>query len=192
MVVVGLLLGLAGIWSVRLALVTAGAGAAWLLADAFGAGVGTGLLIAAGGGVIALLTGVLASRVLFFAVGAVVGAVVGARLFAILDTGDASALLAVVFVPAVALVGGVVVEKWRERFIGWATAIGGAGLVLTGLGRLAPDTLGSLRDPQDTGGQLLAVLAWIALAVVGRVAQRRGLRSRRSAAGDGRVLRTGG
>jgi hypothetical protein len=179
---------LAGIWSVRLALVTAGAGAAWLVADAFGAAVGTGLLIAVAGGVLALLTGLLASRILFFAVGAVVGAVVGARLFAILDTGDASVLLAVLFVPAVALAGGVVVEKWRERFVGWATAIGGAGLVLTGLGRWAPDQLGFLREPQDPGEQVLAVVAWVALALVGRLVQRRGLRLRGSASGGDQVL----
>jgi hypothetical protein len=181
MVVVGLLLALAGIWSVRLALVTAGAGAAWLVADAFGAGVGTGLLVAAAGGVVAFVTGLLAARILFFAVGAVVGAVVGARLFAILDTGDASVVLAVVFIPAVAAVGGVVVEKWRERFIGLATAIGGAGLVLTGLGRWAPDTLGFLRDPQTSAEQLLALVAWAVLAVAGRLVQRRGLRPRRTA-----------
>ncbi len=192
MVVVGLLLALAGIWSVRLALATAGAGAAWLVADAFGAALGTGLLIAAAGGVVALFTGLLAARILFFALGAVVGAVIGARLFSILDTGEASVVLAVVFVPAVAVVGGVVVEKWRERFIGWATAIGGAGLVLTGLGRWAPSSLGFLRNPQDYGEQLIAFVAWVALAVLGRLVQKRGLGSRRRAAGGDEGVRARG
>src|SRR4051812_31989114 len=138
MLIVGLVLALAGIWSVRVALTAAGAGTAWLLADALGSGAVTGLLAAGAGAVLALVVGLLAARVMFFVVGAVVGAVAGARLYAILDTGESSALLAVVFVPAVALVGGVVAERWRERFIGWATAIGGSALVLTGLGLMAP------------------------------------------------------
>ena len=107
LVLVGVVQAVGGIWSIRLVLVCAGAGAAWLVADAFGASAGTAALVAAASGLLALLVGVLAARVLFFVVGLVVGAVVGARLFAVLDTGDASVLLAVVFVPAVAVVGGV-------------------------------------------------------------------------------------
>jgi hypothetical protein len=173
MVLVGLVLALVGLWSVRLILVAAGAGAAWLLADAFGAGAGTALLIAAGGGILAFVMGLLAARILFFVVGVIVGAVVGARLFAILDTGDASILLAVVFVPAMAVVGGVVVEKWRERFIGWATAIAGSALVLAGLGRMGPDSLEVVGDPQGYGEQTFVLVAWVALAVLGRMVQRR-------------------
>lgn len=178
MILVGLVLAVAGIWSVRLVLVCAGAGAAWLLADAFGAGTGTGLLIAAAGGLLAFLTGLLAARVLFFVVGLVVGAVIGARLFAILDTGEASVLLAVVFVPAVAVVGGVVVGRWRERMVGWATAIGGAALVLAGLGRVDADLPGFPSDPQGYGEQGFALVSWAALSVLGRFVQRRGTRSR--------------
>ncbi|HYH71628.1 MAG TPA: hypothetical protein VD764_00305 [Nocardioides sp.] len=180
MILVGLLVAVAGIWSVRLVLVGAGAGAAWLLADAFGAGTATALLVSAAGGVLAFVTGLLAARVLFFAVGLVVGAVVGARLFTILDSGEASVLLAVVFVPAVAVVGGVVVGRWRERMVGWATAIAGSGLVLAGLGRLQADLPQVLSDPDGYGEQGLAVAAWAALAVLARIVQRRVI-SRRSA-----------
>jgi hypothetical protein len=179
MVLVGLVLATAGIWSIRLVLVSAGAGAAWLLADAFGAGAPTALLVAAAGGVLAFLAGLVAARVVFFVVGLVVGAVVGARLFAILDTGEASVVLAAVFVPAVAVVGGVTVERWRERMIGWATAIGGSALVLSGVGRMDADVR-LLSDPQGYGEQGIAVGAWVVLAVLGRLVQRRLTRSRRT------------
>ncbi|SFA98588.1 hypothetical protein SAMN05192575_102302 [Nocardioides alpinus] len=177
MILVGLLLAVAGIWSVRLVLVSAGAGAAWLLADAFGAGTGTGLLIAAAGGVIAFITGLLAARMLFFVIGLVVGAVVGARLFTILDSGEASVLLAVVFVPAVAFLGAVAVGRWRERMVGWATAIGGSALVLAGVSRLDSGVPGFDRDPQGYGEQGIALAAWVALAVLSRIAQRRWMSS---------------
>ena len=181
LVVVGVVLAVGGIWSARLVLVCAGAGAAWLVADAFGASPRTSTLIAAASGLLALLVGVLASRVLFFVVGLVVGAVVGARLFTILDTGDASILLAVVFVPAVAVVGGVALERWRDRLIGWATAIGGSALVLAGLGRVDADVR-VVGDPGDYGEQAISVVAWVVLAVLARVVQRRmaGSRSGRS------------
>lgn len=178
LVVVGVLLAVGGIWSIRLVLVSAGAGAAWLVADAFGASAGTSALIAAASGLLALLVGVLAARVLFFVVGLVVGAVVGARLFTILDTGEASVLLAVVFVPAVAVVGGVALERWRERLVGWVTAIGGSALVLAGLGRVDSDVR-VVSDPADYGEQAISVAAWVALAVLARVVQRRVGGSRR-------------
>ena len=107
-----------------------------------------------------------------------VGAVVGARLFTILDTGDASVLLAVVFVPAVAVVGGVALERWRERLVGWVTAIGGSALVLAGLGRVDSDVR-VVGDPGDYGEQAISVAAWVALAVLARVVQRRVGGSRR-------------
>lgn len=171
LVIVGVLLAVGGIWSVRLVLVCAGAGAAWLVADAFGASLGTAALVAGASGLLALLVGVLAARVLFFVVGLVVGAVVGARLFTILDTGDASVLLAVVFVPAVAVVGGVALERWRERLVGWVTAIGGSALVLAGLGRVDAGVR-FIADPEDTGEQAVAVVAWIVLAVLARMVQK--------------------
>ena len=173
MVVVGLVLALSGVWSARVALVAAGAGAAWLVADAFGAAAGAGLLWALIGGAMAFGLAFVAARLLFFVVGLVVGAVVGARVFATLDTGDSSVLLAVIFVPAMALLGGVAVERWRRRMVAWATAIAGTGLALSGLGQIAPRTLGFLGDPLSVGEQVFATLVWVASAVGARVAQRR-------------------
>jgi hypothetical protein len=75
-------------------------------------------------------------------------------------------------VPAIAILGAIAAEKWRQRFLGWACAIGGAGLILSGLGRMAPDSLGFLSDPSGSGAQATSTLVWIALAVAGRAAQR--------------------
>jgi hypothetical protein len=172
MILVGLVLAFAGIWSIRLVVVAAGAGAAWLVADAFGATTATGLLVAAGGGLLAFLVGLLAANIVFFVLGAVVGAVLGAKLFAILETGESSVLLAAVFIPSVAVVGGVVMARWRERLVGWATAIAGSALVLSGLGVLAPDALGFLQNPGTAAAQVASTGLWVALAVAARLAQR--------------------
>jgi hypothetical protein len=178
MVVVGVVVALAGIWSIRLAVVAAAAGASWLVADAFGTSFVSGLLVAVAGGVLGLLLAILAAKVLFFVMGAAVGAVVGARLFVLLDHGDASVLLAVLFVPAVAGCFGALAARWRRRFLGWATAIAGAALVLGGLGRIAPKTLGFLADSEHPLGQASSAIAWILLTVAARWGQRRLARGR--------------
>jgi hypothetical protein len=178
MVVVGVVVALAGIWSIRLAVVAAAAGASWLVADAFGTSFVSGLLVAVAGGVLGLLLAILAAKVLFFVMGAAVGAVVGARLFVLLDRGDASVLLAVLFVPAVAGCFGALAARWRRRFLGWATAIAGAALVLGGLGRIAPKTLGFLADSEHPLGQASSAIAWILLTVAARWGQRRLARGR--------------
>ncbi|MFC7726095.1 hypothetical protein ACFQW6_13330 [Nocardioides sp. GCM10028917] len=74
--------------------------------------------------------------------------------------------------PAVAVVGGVALERWRDRLIGWATAIGGSALVLAGLGRTDSGAR-VVGDPGDYGEQAISVAAWVLLAVLARVVQRR-------------------
>ena len=142
------------------------------LAAAFSASAPLSLLVGLGGGVSAFVLGLVAARVAFFAIGAVVGAVVGARLFAIVDRSDSNVLLALVFVPAITICGGVAVQRWRAGFLGWVTAIGGSALVLSGLGRLFPHSLGFLADPQTTAAQMFSTGVWDVLAVAARVAQR--------------------
>jgi hypothetical protein len=73
-------------------------------------------------------------------------------------------------------VGGVVLGRWRERLVGWATAIAGAGLVLAGVGRVDPGVR-VLSEPNDAGEQGVAVVAWVVLAIVARLVQRRISRS---------------
>jgi len=106
LLLVGVLLCFAGALSVRLAVLTAGFGLSWLLADAFGAGFGTGLIIGLVGAGVALVLTLVLSHVVMFATGAIVGAVIGAKLFVVLDDSNPSWLLAVGFVPAVAVICG--------------------------------------------------------------------------------------
>ncbi len=171
-VAIGLVLALLGTRSVRLLFFASGFGLGWLLAAAFSASAPLSLLVGLGCGVSAFVLGLVAARVAFFAMGAVVGAAVGARLFAIVDRSDSNVLLAVVFVPAVAICGGVAVQHWRAGFLGWVTAIGGCALVLSGLGRLFPHSLGFLADPQTTAAQMFSTGVWVVLSVAARAAQR--------------------
>ena len=139
LILIGLLLCLTGAWSVRLAVLAAGFGVSWLLADTFGASTGTALLIGASGALLAFLLSLVLSKLMLFFVGGVVGAVVGAKLFVLLDGKDASALLAVIFIPTIAFLFAFLAQRWSRNFLAWATAFGGAAIALTGLGRLAPD-----------------------------------------------------
>jgi len=77
LLVVGAVLCFAGALSVRLAVVTAGFGLSWLLADAFGAAFVTGLLVGLAGAAVALVLTVVLAHVVMFVTGAVVGAVLG-------------------------------------------------------------------------------------------------------------------
>jgi hypothetical protein len=171
-IVAGLVIALLGARSIRLLFLASGFGLGWVLAAAFSASPVTSLLVGVAGGVSAFVLGVVAARVAFFAMGALVGAVVGARFFAIVDRSDSNVLLAVIFVPAVAICAGVAVQRWRAGFLRWVTAIGGSALVLSGLGRLFPHNLGFLADPQTTAAQLLSTGLWVVLAVIARGAQR--------------------
>ena len=86
--VVGLVLCFAGARSLRLTVLVAGFGLCWLLADAFGASVATTFVVAAVGALALLVLSIVMSRFVIFVVGAAVGAVIGARLFALLGGDD--------------------------------------------------------------------------------------------------------
>ncbi len=176
LILIGLVLCLTGALSVRLAVITAGFGASWLLADTFGASTLTALLVSAAGALIVFLLSLVMSKLMLFFIGAVVGAVVGAKLFVVLDGGEASVLLAVVFVPAVAFLFAFLAQRWSRRFLAWATAFGGAAIALTGLGRLAPEQFEALLAPEDAGDRTILAVAWIALGLLGRAVQQRFLR----------------
>ncbi|NYF98314.1 DUF4203 domain-containing protein [Janibacter cremeus] len=171
MVIVGLVLGAAGAWSIRTVLVAGGFGAGWLLASVFGANFLTALIIALSTALLAWIVLRVAATLVFFVVGALVGAIVGGRLYRILEGGEGNILLAVVFVPAVALAAGWLAEKARERFVAWGTAIGGAALVLSGLGVLVAG-LAWLRDPTEQWQAVLGGVTWVALAVGFRLIQK--------------------
>lgn len=171
LILMGLFLCLAGAWSVRLAVLAAGFGVSWLLADTFGASAWTALLISAAGALIALLLSLVMSKLMLFFVGGVVGAVVGAKVFVLLDGKDASVLLAVIFIPAIAFLFAFLTQRHSGSFLAWATAFGGAAMALTGLGRLAPNLFEALYAPDDAISRLLFIAAWLVLAVLGRTVQ---------------------
>jgi hypothetical protein len=173
LILIGMLLCLTGAWSVRLAVLTAGFGVSWLLADAFGASTGTALLIAASGALLAFLLSLVLSKLMLLFVGGVVGAVVGAKLFVLLDGTDASALLAVVFIPTIAFLFAFLAQRWSRNFLAWATSFGGAAIALTGLGQLAPNHVGALKAPDSTTEQLVFAASWLLLGLLGRTIQMR-------------------
>lgn len=177
LLIIGLLLCFAGTRSLRLAISASGFGAAWIVADAFDASSSAALLVGLSGAVVTLAVTLLMSRLLFLLAGGVVGAVVGAELLVLVDQDEHSVILAVFFIPAMAVAFGALANRMRRGFLAWGTAFAGAALVLSGVGLLAPEALGDLHDPDGTAGQLVLTLLWLALALVGRTAQRRATES---------------
>ncbi len=172
-VVIGLVLCFAGVASTHLAVLLSGFGLGWLLADAFGASTSTTLVIAAAGALIAWVLVALIFRTALFFVGAVVGSVIGAKLYGILERSSGSVIVAVVFVGAVAVISGWMANRWHARVVLWLTAIGGAALALTGLGRLWQEPMHALSNPQTTTETSISVVAWVLLTLAGWWSQRR-------------------
>ncbi|WP_395725390.1 DUF4203 domain-containing protein [Nakamurella sp.] len=170
---VGVVLCFFGIGSVHLAIMASGFGLGWLLADLFGASGWTTLLVAAGSALILELLVALVFKVARFVVGMVAGSLIGAKLYSVSAGADRTIVLAAVVVIATALVFGFLADKFRERVLLWATAIGGAGLILSAIGLIWPDSLGFLRHPTPGGEQALSTALWVALAAAGWLTQRR-------------------
>ncbi|MEI5675701.1 MULTISPECIES: hypothetical protein [unclassified Nocardioides] len=171
LVLVGAVLCFLGAFSVRVAVLAAGFGTGWLLATALGASTTTVLLVAGVGAVVSFVSTYLLSAFLFFVAGVVVGSVVGARLFVVVDRGDSDWLLSVVFVPAVAVVCGLLADRWRQRFLGWATAAAGSALLLSGIGRLGTDSTGWYWRPDTATGTTVFAVSWLVLTLVGHRVQ---------------------
>jgi hypothetical protein len=170
-ILLGLFLCFYGARSIRFAVIVAGFLGAWLVADALDASRGTALLVAVAGAVGALVLSILLARFALLAAGLVVGAAIGAKLFEVVADSDTSKLLALVFVPSVALACGYLAERMRKPFLVWATAFAGAAMVLTGVGRIDTDVTSELRHPDDPGAGLLLAVLWVGLALVGRSVQ---------------------
>ena len=171
--IVGIVLCFFGVGSIHVAVLASGFGLGWLLADLFHSDVWTSLLIALGSAVIGWILVTLVFKFAAFFVGMITGALIGARLYSVLTPGEASIPLAIVVVVAVSLVFGFLADRYRKRVLLWATAIGGAGLILSSLGLIWPDALGFLRDPQAGVPTVTSTLIWVALAAGGWITQRR-------------------
>jgi hypothetical protein len=172
-VLLGLFLCFLGATSVRIAVLVAGFCGAWLIADELGAGTGSTFVVALAGAGGALVLSILLARFALFAAGFVLGGAVGAKLYEVLDRGDASWLLAVVFVPAVALLAGFLAQRWKKPFLLWATSFAGAAMVLTGIGRIDTGAAAELGRPDEALGGLVLGVLWVALGLAGRSVQAR-------------------
>lgn len=169
---VGIVLCFFGVGSIHVAILASGFGLGWLLADLFDATDSTALWIALGSAVVAWVVVTLVFKVAAFFVGVITGAVIGARLAAILTTGESNIAISVVVVLAVAVACGFLADRYRNRVLLWSSAIGGAGLILSGLGLIWPDGLGFLRDPAAGLEQVTSIVLWLALGTSGWLTQR--------------------
>jgi hypothetical protein len=172
-IAVGLVLCFLGVGSLHLAVLGSGFALGWLIAGVFDANTTTTVLVGLGSAIAAWILVSLVFRFGAFFVGAVAGGVIGARIFALFVTGSEKVLLTVVWVVVFAGLSGLLAMRYRGRFLMWATALGGAGLVLAGLGRVAPDALGFLHHPDTALEGVLSFGAWLVLALLGRSTQLR-------------------
>jgi hypothetical protein len=179
--VVGLLLCFAGVRSVNLAVLASGFAIGWLLTEPFGASTLTALIVALAVAAGAWVIVHLVFRVALFFVGGLAGAVVGAKLFGLLEPDDGSVVLAVLFVAAVGFIGGIATQRYRRTALAVACALGGAGLALSGVAKLFPDSLGFLRSPDNAAESAVSTVVWAVLAVLGWATQRRLIRGRADA-----------
>jgi hypothetical protein len=171
--VVGLLLCFVGLRSIHLALLACGFALGWLVAEGLGASVGVAFIVAACAAVVGWVLARVVFRAALFVIGGFAGAVIGAKLFGLLEGDDGNVLLAILFVVAVAVLTGLAAQRYRETAAIGACAFGGAGLALSGVGRIWPDTLGFLRTPDTTVEAVLSTAAWLALGLLGWAVQRR-------------------
>ena len=169
-VLVGAALCFAGVASIHLAVLLSGFGVCWMLADLLGASTSAALLIGLVGAVVGWIIVSLVFRAALFFVGAVVGAVIGAKLYSALDT-DRNVAIALIFTVGFAFLSGWLANRWRVRMLLFLTAIGGAGIVLNGLGR-AVHSLDWMRRPTSAAEQVLDIVLWAGLAVLGWATQR--------------------
>jgi hypothetical protein len=174
--IVGLLLCFAGLRSIHLALLACGFSLGWLVAEGLGASVAVAAIVAACAAVVGWVLARVVFRAALFVVGGLAGGVIGAKLFGLLEGDDGNVVLAVIFVVAVAVLTGLAAQRWRETAAIAACAFGGAGLALSGVGRIWPDTLGFLRTPDTTAEAVIDTAVWLVLGAVGWSVQRRVVR----------------
>ncbi|WP_067813302.1 DUF4203 domain-containing protein [Nocardia inohanensis] len=168
---VGVLLCFYGIRSVHLGILAIGFGLGWLIADLFDASFTWLLLIALIGAVSAWVVTSLVFRFAAYFIGGLTGAMIGTKLATVLQPGDKNWALSMIVALAMCVSGAFLANRFRARALLWLTSIGGASMVLSGLGRMS-DSLAFLRNPDPGWEQATATLAWIALSVLGWITQR--------------------
>jgi hypothetical protein len=170
---VGLLLCFYGIRSVNLALLASGFAIGYLIADAVGSTGWTAVLVGLGSALLAWVLVSLVFRFATFVVGLATGAVIGAKFWSALHTPDTSVLLGVTLVAAVAFLSAFLAEKYARRMLLLLTALGGASIILSGLGIIWPAAFDALRHPDDGTEQTIMLVVWLVVAACGWSVQRR-------------------
>ncbi|QSE94150.1 DUF4203 domain-containing protein [Rhodococcus pseudokoreensis] len=169
---VGAVLCFAGVGSLHVAVLASGFGLGWLLAELLSLSLGTTFLFAAIGAVVVWVATTLIFKFAAFFIGIIAGAVVGAKLSRVLQPEDVNWILSGIVIVALAVACGFVADRYRARALLWLTALGGASMVLTGLG-MAIGSLSFLDQPNEGVQQFFASLVWIAIAAAGWLTQRR-------------------
>ena len=169
---VGAVLCFAGVGSLHVAVLASGFGLGWLLAELLSMSLGTTFLFAAIGAVVVWVATTLIFKFAAFFIGIIAGAVVGAKLSRVLQPEDVNWILSGIVIVALAVACGFVADRYRARALLWLTALGGASMVLTGLG-MAIGSLSFLDQPNEGVQQFFASLVWVAIAAAGWLTQRR-------------------
>lgn len=172
-VLVGLVLCFFGVFSLHLQVLATGFGLGWLLGDLFGTSATTELLLGLMAAVTVWILATLVFKAAALFIGGITGAVIGAGISGIVQTGDRNVALGMLLVLVFAAMCALLADRYRERSLLWLTTLGGAGIVLVGLARAGPGTLGFLRGADTVTEQVVTTLLWAGLAVAGWVTQRR-------------------
>ncbi|WGL50388.1 DUF4203 domain-containing protein [Nocardioides sp. BP30] len=186
LLLLGAVLCFLGAVSIRLGVLAAGFGGGWILAEVFDASVAVRALVGLVAALAAFVATLLVAKLLFFIGGLCAGAVLGAKLFVVADSGvghgDPDVLLACIVVPAIGVLCGFLADRWQRGFLRLATAAAGAALLLSGVGRIGSGDTAQLWHPDSATGSVLLGVSWVVLAVVGyRVQRGRARQARRHA-----------
>ncbi|QBR91131.1 DUF4203 domain-containing protein [Nocardioides euryhalodurans] len=175
LIALGAVLCFLGARFLRVTILVAGFGLGWMLTELFDADLQTQVLVALGAAVTAFVVTLVIRSILLFVAGAVVGAVIGARVYALLagGEGDPDLVLGLVFVPTIALLGGFLGDRYQRRLLVWGTAVAGAAMILSGVGRAGSSSTELFWRPQTTWGTAVFLVAWVGLALVGQRFQHR-------------------
>ncbi|MEV0299450.1 DUF4203 domain-containing protein [Nocardia sp. NPDC050710] len=168
---VGALLCFYGIRSVHLGILAIGFGLGWLIADLFDATFWWLLLIGLIGAVSSWVVTSLVFRFASYFIGGLTGAMIGTKLAMVLQPGDKNWALTMIVALAVCVAGAFLAQKFRARALLWLTSIGGASMIVSGIGHM-DDSLAFLRAPEPGWQQIISTLVWIGLSVAGWVTQR--------------------
>nr|WP_296764803.1 DUF4203 domain-containing protein [Rhodococcus sp. (in: high G+C Gram-positive bacteria)] len=168
---VGALLCFYGIRSLHLAVLAAGFGLGWLVADLFEPSLTVLFLFGLVGAVASWVVTTLVFKLSAYVIGGLAGAVAGARIADVLQPGDRNWAMSAIVVLALGVASAFLADKYRARALLWLTSIGGASMMVDGVGRMAA-WLDFLRNPEAGWEQVTSTAAWIALAVAGWIVQR--------------------